>query len=253
MRWRENSVLMMITAIIVSVAAAISTFSSNNQIARPAQGQQNTQNEKIEEQENRFPIADYNEPQPSDPQVLQGRREKGAKYDRPEVTVDPYSELVVGSPHWATGLPALPIQQSTAVVIGTVTGSQARMSNNKKGVYSEFTLQVEDVLKNNGEKPLTPNSIVMLDREGGRVRLPSGKLGIYYISGQKMPRVGRRYVFFLSGNNLAGFTIVTGYELREGKVSPLDNPGSGHPFTNYDGEDEQSFLEELRAAVAHPH
>jgi len=65
-----------------------------------------------------------------------------------------------------------------------------------------------------------------------------------------VPGVGCKYVLFLSGEQSAGFTIVTGYELREGRVSPLDNVGSGHPFTKYDGADEQSFLAELRTAIA---
>lgn len=247
MRWQMATV-----GIIALTVAAVSTFSSNNQVSQPVKDQQKSQREKMAEMENRLPIADYNEPDPTDPKILQTRREKGLKYDKPEVTVDEYSELVVGSSHWASGMLAFPVNQSTAIVIGTVTDAQARMSNNKKGVYSEFTLQVEDVLKSGGDKTLFSGVPLTVDREGGRVRLSSGRVGIYYISGQGMPVVGRRYVLFLSGKKSAGFTVLTGYELREGKVSPLDNPGSGHPFTKYDGADEQPFLEELRAAIDNP-
>lgn len=249
MRWRDNVVLIMVIGITISIVAAISTYSGGGQVGQPAQ-QQHARNEKMEEQANRLPIADYNEPEPSDPQELERRREKGTKYDKPEVTVDAYSEVVVGSMHWANGLPAFPVERSSAVVIGTVTDAKARMSNNKKGVYSEFSLRVEEVLKIDGDKSLKPKSNLAVDREGGRVRLPSGKVGIYYISGQGMPLVGRRYVLFLSCRKSIGFTILTGYEIHEGKVSPLDNPGGEHPFTKYDGADEQSFLEELRIAVA---
>ena len=250
MRWGKNIFLMLVVAILVLLAAAISTFSNNNQATQPSMSRQRSRMGKPDELVNRLPIADYNEPDPSDPEILRRRRERGAKYDKPRVAVDDYSEIVVGSPHWANGLPAFPIKQSTAVVIGTITDARARMSNNKKGVYSEFTFQVEDILKNDRGKSLTSNSTVTLDREGGRVRLPSGKVGIYHITGQGVPGVGCKYVLFLSGEQSAGFTIVTGYELREGRVSPLDNVGSGHPFTKYDGADEQSFLAELRTAIA---
>src|SRR5215212_2374518 len=170
MRWQ-----MIIVGIILLTAAAISTFSKGNQVTQPVQERQHTRQEKMAELENRLPIADYNEPEPSDPEVQQRRRKKGAKYDKPEVTVDAYSELVVGSSHWANGVPAFPIQQSTVIVIGTVTDAQARMSNNKKGVYSEFTLRTEDVLKNDGDKPLAPGSSVTLDREGGAYAYRRGR------------------------------------------------------------------------------
>lgn len=236
-----------VVAIGMTALAGLRSAQENN-----SQSNEPSKLQKMVEAENRLPVADYDEPEPSDPELLRRRRDKGAKYDKPEVTVDAYSELVVGSPHWANGIPAFPIKQSTAIVIGTVTDARARMSNNKKGVYSEFTLRIEDVLKNDGDESLSHVATVTLDREGGRVRLPSGKIGIYYISGQGMPCVGRRYVLFLSGIKSAGYTVVTGYELREGKVTPLDNPGSGHPFTKYDGADEQSFLEELRAFITNP-
>jgi hypothetical protein len=251
---------MIIIVIIILMAAAISSCSNkngaansnNNVAAQPTQEQRRIQKEKMAELENSFPIADYNEPEPSAPELLKSRREKSAKYDKTEITVDLTSEMVVGSSHWANNVPAFPIELSTAVVTGTVTAARGRLSNNKRGVYSEFTFQLDDVLKNDADKFLASKSTVMLDRVGGRVRLPSGKVGIYFISGQRMPIVGRRYVFFLSGKESTGFTIVTGYELGEDKIVPLDNPGSGHPFTRYDGADKKSFLEDLRVAIAKP-
>ena len=249
MRRRENVVLIIVIGVAIPTTALISTSGGWGRAAQPIK-EQHTHKKQADEQVNRLPIADYNEPEPPDTKTRERRRERGAKYDKPEVTVDAYSELVMGSADWASGLPAFPVKQSTAVIIGAVTDARARMSNNKKGVYSEFSLQVEDVLKNDGDKSLTPKSTVMLDREGGRVRLPSGKVGIYYISGQGMPLVGRQYVLFLSGGRSAGFTVLTGYEIHEGKVSPLDNPGIGHPFTKYNGADGQSFLEELRTTIA---
>src|ERR1041385_2125991 len=52
----------------------------------------------------------------------------------------------VWSNHWARGLPALPIRESETVLIGAVTDAKAFMSDDDTGVYSEFTVQVEEVL-----------------------------------------------------------------------------------------------------------
>lgn len=43
--------------------------------------------------------------------------------------------------------------------------------------------------------------------------------------------------------------ILTGYELRGGKVVALDNPG-GMYFKEHDGKDEATFLGEIRRLLA---
>jgi len=141
-------------------------------------------------------------------------------------------------------LPALPFERSSVVVIGQVTDAQAYLSNDKTGVYSAFTVQITEVLKNSSRVSLVTSSSIEVERDGGRVRFPNGRLHIYKSSGQEMPKVGLKYVFFLmDGTDEPVFEILTGYELSQGKVYPLDYL----PKTRtYASADEADFLRKLR-------
>lgn len=155
---------------------------------------------------------------------------------------------------------ALPTHISDAVVIGQVIDANAHVSEDKTSVYSEFAVQVAEVLESSGAAPLAPGLTATVLRPGGGVRIPSGRVRKFVVDGRSLPRVGRRYVLFLKYDNLAGdFYIVTGYELRDGKVLPLDGvPKYGnqnHPFGSYGkyvNADETAFLEDVRRAIIAP-
>ena len=85
-----------------------------------------------------------------------------------------------------------------------------------------------------------------MDREGGRVSYPSGKVVTYNIEGQDMPRVNKRYVLFLKREE-ENLSIVTGYELQGEKVRPLDGP---QKFKKYDGTSADALLNKIRRALA---
>lgn len=99
-----------------------------------------------------------------------------------------------------------------------------------------------------------PEDTVVTERPGGGVQFKSGKIQRYRISEQGMPRVGRRYVLFLQkGDQESDFYILTGYELRAGRVIPLDGfdskEGNKFQFAVYEGVDENAFLTTVREAV----
>ena len=154
----------------------------------------------------------------------------------------------------------LPTHISDAVVIGNVTDANAYLSEDKTAVYSEFTVQVWDVLKNSEASPLAVGTGVTVLRPGGGVRFPSGKVRKFLVAGRVLPRTGGRYTFFLKYDDLAqAYYIVTAYELLNGKVFPLDGiPQYGtaaHPFASYSkyaNADEAAFLIDVREAIIHP-
>jgi hypothetical protein len=115
-------------------------------------------------------------------------------------------------------------------------------------VYSVFSVLIEEVLKHSGK--LTVGSAIEAEREGGRVKFPSGRTHLYMISEQDMPRVGGRYVLFLSETNTENvFEIITGYEIRADSVSPLDEL----PQTRaYENAMPANFLNELKTKLARP-
>jgi hypothetical protein len=146
-----------------------------------------------------------------------------------------------------TLLPALPVKQSDAIVLGEVIDAKAYLSTDKTGVYSEFAIRIDDVLMDFTSSPIPFGTQIILEREGGVVRFSSGRLFQYAIYNQGLPRNGQRYVFFLKNNEQGRiYSILTGYCLRKGRVSPLDKP---EQFTAYEGADETVFIHEIREAI----
>src|SRR3712207_6769337 len=99
-----------------------------------------------------YPIADYNAPEPADPQEKAKRRKKGKKYDNATMPINPSAERVLQNSveHFLTGTPALPVSRSAAVILGKVTKAQAHLSADKGYVYSEFDVLVDEVIKKIG-------------------------------------------------------------------------------------------------------
>jgi hypothetical protein len=121
------------------------------------------------------------------------------------------------------------------------------LADDKSGIYSEFTVRVEQVLKSNSQLSFNPGAEVIAEREGGGVRFPSGHIQRYIISGEGIPKIGSKYVVFLKSNGPGqDFTLLRGYELHVGQVFPLDN------FSNdavYKGMDQDEFINAVLGAI----
>jgi hypothetical protein len=238
---KPRKVLALAFPVILSLSALL--------IIAPGRGQEKGKQPSKVVQENdysSFPIADYSAPDSADPNERIKRHAKGKKYNKSSWRVHPdsVSDRMVRVDEVDHSLPALPFDKSFAVVVGEVTEAQAYLSNHKSGVYSVFTIQVTEILKNSLETPLTPASSLEVERDGGQVRFPNGRLHLYIISEQDMPKVGQRYVLFLTNTNgEPNLEILTGYELREGKVYSLDNLPNTKKYKNAEAE---NFLKELR-------
>ena len=236
--------------LVALVAAGGTTLSARRPQNQPPEKPPRKSQGMIE-QERRLPVADYSAPEPDDPRDKKKREAKAKKFAKVELSIDPDSDSVTTSSHWATGLPAIPASQSSAVIIGTVRKAKAELTPNRNKVYSEFTITINEVLKNDATSSLSSGKIITADRAGGRVRFPSGKVGLYSVTGQGMPQVERTYLLFLTeADPESDYSILTGYEILNGHIHPLDDPGSGHPFTKFKGVEESLFLEEVRTAVA---
>ena len=122
------------------------------------------------------------------------------------------------------------------------------LSNDKNGVYSEFNVQVDAVLK--GVVPtLSQTNLISVSRLGGMVRYPSGQKVRYEIAHQNMPAIGKRYLFFLKATeDPQAYEIVTAYEIGPERVLPLDY---GARFEAFRGADSVVFLNTVRDAIAH--
>ena len=198
--------------------------------------------------ENRYPIADYlSGDSTDDPHEQRKRRSRAEKHNKSRWQVNPdgLSDTTSITHNIDQTLPSLPFEQSPIVLIGQVIEAKAYLSQDKSGVFSSFTVQVNEVLKNSSTTTLPAGSRIELEREGGRVRFPSGRLHLYITDGQEMPKVGLRYVLFISDCLSEDvFGIISAYELKDGRVYALDN--LQNQKVN-DGADELAFLKNLRS------
>jgi hypothetical protein len=209
-------------------------------------GQQDTVDEE------QFPIADEAAPEPPTPAERVKKNNKEKKYGKYKDKIGPGVTVASVRYHWPPGFPALPVSQSDAVIVGEVADARAYVTDDKSAVYSEFSVQVAEVLKNAADSPLEAGRSIVVERVGGRVRYPSGHICRFSIAGWGMPRVSRRYVLFLDTNDQdGGYHLTTGYELRNGLIFPLDRTTSSDTdFDAYVKMDEAEFRMRLNAEIA---
>lgn len=198
-----------------------------------------------------FPIVDFNAKEPTEPKAKAARDAKARKYSKKYGgPINEELHQIFTNSDWDLELPALPVGRSAAIFIGTVAGAEAHLSPDKTAVFSEFSFQIETIVKSDPRRNVEIGETISVERSGGRVRMPSGKLVVSWTNHQNMPRVGSRYVFFLThdfetaGDTGNDFYLLTGYEFRNGKVLLLDTSLKPKVLA-YKGSTESSFLEDL--------
>lgn len=246
---------LLIATVCVGVAVATTAPQEQPQKTPPPAPRRPTQ-AALDEHRSQFPIADYDAAEPEDPEQRQKRHARSRRHDRQWLVGRPETSHVEGEGalinDWEVGLPTIPVAQSDAVVLGEVTDAKAYLSEDKGGVYSEFALRADEVLMESSEAKIKPGSVIVTERVGGRVRFPAGQVKLYDIAGQGMPRAGRRYVLFLkSTGEEQTYRIVTGYEVAEGRILPLDQRGySRSKFDVHKGAALDDFLQTVRDTIA---
>lgn len=203
------------------------------------------------------PIAEYDSPEPEEPKAKTLRKLRGKRYDNWRV-IDGISEALGVVITSEVEYPAMPVLDSDVVLIGEVVKAQAYLSNDRGGVYSEFTTRINEILKQDVRTPLSPGDSVTAERPGGRVRYRSGRIAKVYFQGWGMPQQGQTYLLFLKHDaERDSYTIVTGYELRSGKAYPIDGAvadvgNKKWPFDAYTGADVGHLLRDLKKEIANP-
>ena len=243
MRERKRTMLLFFVMLTIVIVAAMATLRGQSQQGSVSIKQEN-------DNQSQMPLVNYSDPEPVEPGKQAERNIKSLRYkSRPaQVKETPDVVEVTEAESWIERLPALPVAQSDAVVVGTITNAQAFLSGDTTGVYSEFNVKISEILKDNSGLSLAPDKTLIAEREGGRVRFPSGHVQSFKLSGQGAPQIGRRYIFFLKRTEQTqGFLLLTAYELLGGRVFPI---GEVTRHDAYKGFDETSFLEVVRDAIA---
>jgi hypothetical protein len=241
-----NKSTLVFVALIITVGVAATALHSKN-----AESQQND-NRAIDKTS--FPLIDYStaseKGKSGNASDQHKRTVRGKKYDKSDLRVhpdDPAEDTVI-TDVMDPNLPALPVDQSTVILVGDVMSAEAYLSNNQSGIYSEFTIQAVEILKNRSTESLVINCSIDAEREGGRVRFPSGKIHWYGVNKQNLPLINHRYVLFLKRDMPEeAFHIVTAYELRGNKVYSLDELSQ---FRAHEGQDQADFMRSLQSRIA---
>lgn len=245
MRHTKKTVLLLVVILSVTLATAVTALRTQN-----SRAQRNIADDQM-------PIIDYAALDSTAPEEHLKRQRRSKRYDNSRMVVEPQKAggSIVVIDHSIGKMPALPVNLSDVIVIGNITDAHAHLSNDKSGVYTEFTIRVDEILKD------TTGSLqigwpILAQRIGGRVRFPSGVVQKYGISYLGMPRTNRRYALFLKKNDDSdAFIIVTGYELRAGEVHSLDGvKGTSElpQFAAYKGMNETKFLSTILTANVGP-
>lgn len=202
-----------------------------------------------------FPVVDFEVKEPVEPNKKAALHAKARKYSRKYGgEINEGVHQIFTNSDWDLRLPALPVARSAAIFIGTVVGAEAHLTPDKTGIFSEFAFQVESILKGDPKRKVDAGHTISVERSGGRVRMPSGKLVVSWTNNQNMPKVGSRYLFFLThdfetaGDTGNDFYLLTGYEFKNGKVRLLDSSIKPEVLA-YEGATESSFLEDLFTAL----
>jgi hypothetical protein len=166
---------------------------------------------------------------------------------------------VIGTPDPADGMvgrydevpipDAVPATASDLIIIGQITTANAFLSTDKRSVYTEFTVCIDDLLlRGNGSNDTVKGSCLTVDREGGYVRYPNGQKVLYRISGKDLPQVGSTYLLFLTNDKKsANYTVFTGYELTQNSFVPLDREID---LGDLSGMEKSSFIKAVRLKIS---
>ena len=247
---KSNRIMWLLVMLVVLATIVITTgaFDSRRQVGSGEQPQPTPDNGYKDM--SRYAVVDYNEELSKDANELQKRKRANARYDGQEwVLKNPHpDDGGVGRVDETIPPEIIPVKESNLIVVGEITEANAHMSNDKQAVYSEFTIRVEEVFKNDFEKTVALGISIVADRMGGFVLYPNGQKIIYELSDKALPLPGNRYVFFLTSDKQSpNYAVLTLYELKNDGVVRLDY---GRNFDEFKDSSKRTFLDAIRKKIS---
>jgi hypothetical protein len=170
--------------------------------------------------ENDVPVLDLKDAEKAAPEQLKGRKRGQSLHQRIE-ELPAGAEPLPFSWHFWGRVPALPVEESNAIVLGKVIDRRAVLMDDKAGIYSEFSVKISEIFKDD-LKGFFIDQVITTTRRGGAVRFPSGKIQKYTITSQGYPQQGKVYLLFLKRDEVGDYSIFTGYDVNGSVVQPLD-------------------------------
>ena len=172
--------------------------------------------------ENDVPVLDLKHAQATGSDQLKGRKRGQSLRERSRIEELPRGVEPMPFSWYIWGrVPALPVEESNAVVLGKVIDRRAVLMDDKLGIYSEFSVKISEIFKDDFSGFFI-DQVITASRPGGAVRFPSGKIQKYTVSRLGYPQQDNVYVLFLKRDEVGDYSIFTGYEVNGTVIQPLD-------------------------------
>jgi hypothetical protein len=244
----HKSILLLLGLLILATATALAALPLRNQKTESGLQKSGDDAQTAKKWKTLIPVDEATENVDAHERSL--RQAKNRRYDSTRsdrVLTEQPPDVIYGRIDESPRPPAIPVSQSDAVILGTIVRVQPYLSDDKKSIYTEFSVRVEEALKVAPVINITTGALIVVEQEGGALRLKDGHILRYLVGGtSKLPLLNRRYVLFLTlADNRRDLSILSGYELRDGTVLSLEEGGEASPYAKWD---EGSFLGILRVA-----
>lgn len=143
----------------------------------------------------------------------------------------------------------IPLDESTAIVIGTVSSGKCFINSANTFVYTDYRVKIDRVLKPDLGRNLQEGDAITATRPGGSIHFPSGHITDVFNVGHGLPEIGAQYILFLwrAISEFDDYEIIidSGYELKDGRVYALDDAN-----TRLDGQDAAKFIDKIKAMLS---
>jgi hypothetical protein len=253
MRITGRRLTLLVASLALTLGLSLTVWSgSANQHVSP---QEANKQEKTPQDD--VPVLDLKQAEKDGSDQLKGRKRGQRLYQDRQI-----AELPAGvgplpsSAHFWLHMPALPIEQSNAIVLGKIVDRRAVLLEDRRGIYSEFSVKITEIFKDD-LGGLFIDQVITVARPGGAVLFPSGKIQTYTISSMGFPQQDKVYALFLKRDAGGDYSILTGYEVIGDVVEPLDGRRDlpkNQPYNQFDvfrGSNLESFRDALQKAIQH--
>lgn len=244
---KSNQTMWALVAMVVfaTISISLGTINSHSQ-----QETSKKQENKGYEDLSKYAVVDYDAPEAVNLADTEERKLKNKRYDS--------LYLVSKNPHPDDGavtyidekppLPMIPTAESDLIIIGEIVNANAFLSNDKHGVYTEFTVQISEILKSDASRKLKQGDTIKADRVGGFVRYANGQKVLYKDAQKDLPRTGGKYTLFLKTDKQSpNYEILTGQELKNDSFTPLDTKRRSDDFKGFN---KQHFIKAIRNKIS---
>lgn len=90
-----------------------------------------------------------------------------------------------------------------AIVVGEVKSKSSQLTEDQDFIFTDYELNVEEVIKNNASDPIAPNTEITVSNPGGKIQLNNRIVEARALSFPPLV-VGERYLLFLKSTSIAG-------------------------------------------------